>query len=148
MPSVVALPPQAIDNRPRRIDYSRMCGETCLPPLAKRPPVTAASRPTPDGTAMRRTREISRPHRDSLGLRSPSLSQDRPDGPRNDESDRHVPPRFQTVLAPDARRAYSPRIATARVQPAEAPLIFTGKHATVKPVAGSASRLASFSIWQ
>src|SRR6266850_658789 len=36
-------------------------------------------------------------------------------------------------------------IATARVQPAEAPRIFTGKHAMVKPWPGSASRLCSFS---
>ncbi len=35
-------------------------------------------------------------------------------------------------------------IATARVQPAEAARIFTGKHAMVKPSAGSASRLCSF----
>ena len=39
-------------------------------------------------------------------------------------------------------------IATARVQPAEARSIFTGKQATVKPVDGSASRLCSFSMWQ
>src|SRR6267378_3689017 len=39
-------------------------------------------------------------------------------------------------------------MATARVQPAEAPRIFTGKHAMVKPSPGSASRLCSFSRWQ
>src|SRR2546425_2258747 len=39
-------------------------------------------------------------------------------------------------------------IATARVQPAEAPRIFTGKQAMVKPSPGSASRLCSFSRWQ
>src|SRR6267378_340222 len=33
-------------------------------------------------------------------------------------------------------------------QPAEAPRIFTGKHAMVKPSPGSASRLCSFSRWQ
>src|SRR5689334_10672258 len=38
--------------------------------------------------------------------------------------------------------------ATARVHPAEAPRIFTGKHAIVKPRDGSASRLCSFSRWQ
>lgn len=38
--------------------------------------------------------------------------------------------------------------ATARVQPADPPLILTGKQMTVKPLAGSLSRLASFSIWQ
>src|SRR2546427_13023331 len=36
-------------------------------------------------------------------------------------------------------------MATARVQPAEAPRIFTGKQAIVKPWPGSASRLCSFS---
>jgi carboxyl-terminal processing protease len=40
------------------------------------------------------------------------------------------------------------RIATARVQPAEAALIFTGKHETTKPSAGNCSRLCSFSMWQ
>ena len=43
---------------------------------------------------------------------------------------------------------HSSMMATARVQPADAALIFTGKHATVKPDAGSASRLCSFSMWQ
>ena len=38
--------------------------------------------------------------------------------------------------------------ATARVQPAEAALIFTGKQATMKPVDGRASRFDSFSMWQ
>ena len=37
-------------------------------------------------------------------------------------------------------------IATARVQPAEPPRTFTGKQLTMKPSAGSASRLWSFSI--
>src|SRR5258708_21925991 len=45
------------------------------------------------------------------------------------------------------REPYS-RMATARVQPAEAPRIFTGKQLMVNPVAGSASRLCSFSRWQ
>ena len=39
-------------------------------------------------------------------------------------------------------------MATARVQPAEAPRILTGKQLTVNPLAGSASRLCSFSMWQ
>lgn len=39
-------------------------------------------------------------------------------------------------------------IATARVHPALAALTFTGKHETVKPVAGRTSRLCSFSIWK
>ena len=38
--------------------------------------------------------------------------------------------------------------ATARVQPAEARAIFTGKQTTVKPSSGSVSRLWSFSSWQ
>jgi hypothetical protein len=42
--------------------------------------------------------------------------------------------------------AYSSMMATARVQPAEARSIFTGKHETVKPVDGSCSRLCSFSM--
>src|SRR5277367_5497122 len=42
----------------------------------------------------------------------------------------------------------SSMIATARVHPAEARSIFTGKQETVKPVAGSCSRLCSFSMWQ
>src|SRR4051794_10483880 len=39
-------------------------------------------------------------------------------------------------------------IATARVQPADPPVILCGKHATVNPLAGSCSRLHSFSMWQ
>ena len=39
-------------------------------------------------------------------------------------------------------------IATARVHPAEARAIFTGKHAIMKPCGGRLSRLCSFSIWQ
>src|SRR5262249_52354802 len=46
------------------------------------------------------------------------------------------------------KAAYSSMIATARVQPADAARIFTGKQDTVNPVEGSASRLCSFSIWQ
>ena len=45
-------------------------------------------------------------------------------------------------------RCQTSTIATARVQPAEARSIFTGKHDTMNPVDGSASRLCSFSIWQ
>ena len=47
-----------------------------------------------------------------------------------------------------ALRHYVSTIATARVQPAEAPRILTGKQLRVKPSAGSASRLCSFSRWQ
>jgi len=43
---------------------------------------------------------------------------------------------------------YSSRIATARVNPAEAALILNGKAETVKPVLGNWSRLVIFSIWQ
>ncbi|MNV96120.1 hypothetical protein D3C71_1910860 [compost metagenome] len=39
-------------------------------------------------------------------------------------------------------------IATARVQPADAPRILCGKQLIVKPVAGIDSRLCSFSKWQ
>jgi len=46
------------------------------------------------------------------------------------------------------RYAYSSKMATARVQPAEAPRILQGKQEMVKPVAGSTSRLCSFSKWQ
>jgi hypothetical protein len=44
--------------------------------------------------------------------------------------------------------APSSMIATARVQPAEPPRTLTGKQLTVNPLAGSASRLCSFSMWQ
>ena len=50
-----------------------------------------------------------------------------------------------------ARSRHEPQssmIATARVHPADAFSIFTGKHATLKPWSGSASRLESFSMWQ
>ncbi len=40
------------------------------------------------------------------------------------------------------------KIATARVQPADAPRILCGKQLMVKPCGGSASRLCSFSRWQ
>lgn len=42
----------------------------------------------------------------------------------------------------------SSKMATARVQPAEAPRILCGKQLTVKPCGGRASRLCSFSRWQ
>ena len=42
----------------------------------------------------------------------------------------------------------SSKIATARVQPAEAPRILCGKQAMVKPSPGKTSRLCSFSRWQ
>ena len=44
--------------------------------------------------------------------------------------------------------SHSSMIATARVQPAEARSILTGKHDTAKPVDGKSSRLCSFSMWQ
>ncbi len=56
-----------------------------------------------------------------------------------------LPPRVKVASFMDS---YSSRMATARVQPADAPLIFTGKQATLKPAAGSFSRLCSFSMWQ
>ena len=46
------------------------------------------------------------------------------------------------------RTPQSSKMATARVQPAEAPRILWGKQLIVKPVGGSASRLCSFSRWQ
>ncbi len=49
---------------------------------------------------------------------------------------------------PAGAAASSSKIATARVNPAEAALILKGKQATWNPVGGSWSRLASFSIWQ
>ena len=42
----------------------------------------------------------------------------------------------------------SSRIATARMNPAEAPLILNGKQETWYPLDGSKSRFASFSMWQ
>ena len=45
-------------------------------------------------------------------------------------------------------RAYSSKIATARVHPALAPLILCGKQLIMKPVEGIASRLCIFSMWQ
>ena len=62
----------------------------------------------------------------------------RPDSPR--ESD--------NLKAEILGIVHASMIATARVQPAEARSILTGKQTTVKPVDGSASRLCSFSIWQ
>src|SRR6185312_3209276 len=53
--------------------------------------------------------------------------------------------RWAGALRPDLQPSM---IATARVQPADARSIFTGKHDTMKPVGGSCSRLCSFSIWQ
>ena len=47
-----------------------------------------------------------------------------------------------------AGEPHAGRMATARVQPADARCTFTGKALTRKPSAGSASRLCSFSIWQ
>src|SRR5207248_3551081 len=51
----------------------------------------------------------------------------------------------QQLMSP---QFHASRIATARVQPADARSIFTGKHETVKPVDGNCSRLCSFSMWQ
>ena len=48
----------------------------------------------------------------------------------------------------DWRHVQSSKIATARVQPALAPLILCGKHEIMKPVLGIASRLCIFSMWQ
>ena len=50
--------------------------------------------------------------------------------------------RFEDVAS------HSSMIATARVQPAEARSILTGKQDTVKPLDGKSSRLCSFSMWQ
>ena len=55
--------------------------------------------------------------------------------------DRHA---VQAAVAISA----SSKIATARVQPAEAPRILCGKQLMKKPSPGSASRLCSFSRWQ
>jgi len=52
------------------------------------------------------------------------------------------------MLSPGAVGNQASMIATARVQPAEPPRTLTGKQLTVKPLAGSTSRLCSFSIWQ
>jgi len=57
-------------------------------------------------------------------------------------------PSALTATALQGREPHSSKIATARVQPAEAPLILWGKQLTVKPLPGSASRLCSFSRWQ
>jgi hypothetical protein len=51
------------------------------------------------------------------------------------------------LSAPKRSRGQS-RIATALVQPAEAPFTLQGKQATWKPSTGSRSRLCSFSMWQ
>ena len=54
----------------------------------------------------------------------------------------------EAMLSPGAVGNQASMIATARVQPAEPPRTFTGKQLTRKPLAGKASRLCSFSIWQ
>ena len=59
-----------------------------------------------------------------------------------------IPIPVALLNAPAARNSHPSSIATARVQPADARSIFTGKHDTVKPVDGSCSRLCSFSMWQ
>src|SRR5450631_4536498 len=56
---------------------------------------------------------------------------------------------FRTILIwPGRLRPQPSMMATARVQPADARSILTGKHDTVKPVDGNCSRLCSFSMWQ
>ena len=64
-------------------------------------------------------------------------------GRRRADADRQE----QLISAP-VRRDQLSMIATARVQPADARSIFTGKQDTMKPVAGKSSRLCSFSMWQ
>ena len=54
----------------------------------------------------------------------------------------------EPASAPNPSGLQPSMIATARVQPAEARSILTGKHDTVNPVDGSCSRLCSFSMWQ
>ena len=56
----------------------------------------------------------------------------------------------ERVEIEDRRCAHhqSSKIATARVQPADAPLILCGKHEIMNPVEGIASRLCIFSMWQ
>jgi hypothetical protein len=51
------------------------------------------------------------------------------------------------LKTPVIARDHSSMIATARVQPAEARSIFTGKQETVNPTDGNASRFPSFSRW-
>ncbi len=64
------------------------------------------------------------------------------------------PPRVRPRSRPRRRRLavrlkpYPSIIATARVQPADARAILTGKQAIMKPCAGRLSRLCSFSMWQ
>jgi len=57
-------------------------------------------------------------------------------------------PAGERVRACSGASAQSSKMATARVNPAEALRILNGKQAMVKPVGGSASRLWSFSRWQ
>lgn len=59
-----------------------------------------------------------------------------------------VVPCHDTMNARQCHAASSVKIATARVQPAEAPRILCGKQLMVNPVGGTASRLCSFSRWQ
>jgi two-component system, chemotaxis family, CheB/CheR fusion protein len=47
----------------------------------------------------------------------------------------------------DRARPHSSRMATARIHPALAALIFTGKHESTNPLLGSCSSPVSFSIW-
>ena len=57
------------------------------------------------------------------------------------------------TMSPNCRTArlaepvQSSRMATARIHPALARSILTGKQLTMKPCGGSAARFASFSIW-
>jgi hypothetical protein len=56
--------------------------------------------------------------------------------------------RLRSAASIDYADDYKSMIATARVQPADARSILTGKQDTVKPVDGKSSRLCSFSMWQ
>jgi len=57
-------------------------------------------------------------------------------------------PRTSPSPPMEAFAVQSEMIATARVHPADAFSIFTGKQLRMNPVEGSTSRLCSFSMWQ
>ena len=59
--------------------------------------------------------------------------------------DREIP---NIIAGKGLVHGHSSKMATARVQPAEAARIFMGKQAMMKPIAGKTSRLCSFSRWQ
>ena len=77
----------------------------------------------------------------SLARNKPSHGQERAPCARPE-------PRTAAQQRVTARLHSSSKIATTRDQPAEAPLIFTGKQEISKPNGGKASRLLSFSICQ